>query len=481
MLDFKELPKNGDAFELLIREILLIKGFHVRWSGKGPDGGRDLLCYEDRPSEFLADRKTWLIQCKHNAHGASSVGVGDLDDIITSCVQHGADAYLLACSTVPSAGVINRLEGIANNSAPKLSATYWDATLIEQKLSTPTLWRIAQLFFPVSSQNSPWQFYATEKPNYWIVNRRGYHFHLANRIGSLGEHHFPSIDARIDELQKLDDELPAGHFIRIRAVNYDDKHSAYTWFLDYLFPHDSQPVCSTLQVAELLGDGYALEDGQLYSFNVVSRPYAPHHEHYDKDHYDYYENNISHFQQGNHRPAARSAARGRFAVALSLEKATIEARESGYTRLLSALRKVPFLNVIRSVNSGVEYLDKFTKLRDWREIVGGSNEFFDLNHLFSAWFLLDVGEHEAQMLALLATFDIGIDKEFHFVRRYLFTPGEAGGAAYEESEKSLFELSLRVHPADVRTAAGTRKKLNELFESFAQAIEIYCAGSPATS
>jgi HJR/Mrr/RecB family endonuclease len=48
MLEFKELAKDGQDFELLIREILFKQGFHVAWSGRGADGGRDLICTETR-------------------------------------------------------------------------------------------------------------------------------------------------------------------------------------------------------------------------------------------------------------------------------------------------------------------------------------------------------------------------------------------------------------------------------------------------
>src|SRR5689334_4658107 len=105
MLDFTELSADGQDLELLIRELLLRRGFTVHWSGKGPDGGRDLVCVERRDSYFISDEKRWLIQCKHNAVSGKSVGVKDLDNIVDSCAQHGCSGYILACSTYPSSGV----------------------------------------------------------------------------------------------------------------------------------------------------------------------------------------------------------------------------------------------------------------------------------------------------------------------------------------------------------------------------------------
>lgn len=123
-MDFKELAADGQAFEQLLRELLFSRGLHVQWSGRGPDGGRDLLCRETIPSLFAPATKNWLVQCKHKAHSGSSVGIDELDDVVASCAQHGSSGYLLACSTQPSSSVVNRLEGISNNPQFQISATF---------------------------------------------------------------------------------------------------------------------------------------------------------------------------------------------------------------------------------------------------------------------------------------------------------------------------------------------------------------------
>ena len=115
MLDFTELNVDGQDFELLIREMLFRKGLTIYWSGKGPDGGRDLICVERRDSCFFPDEKRWLIQCKHNAHSGKAVGISDLDEIVDSCQQHNCKGYLLVCSTYPSSAVVNRLQSITDN------------------------------------------------------------------------------------------------------------------------------------------------------------------------------------------------------------------------------------------------------------------------------------------------------------------------------------------------------------------------------
>jgi hypothetical protein len=471
MLNFKELPKSGDAFELLIREILLIKGFHVQWSGKGPDGGRDIVCYEDRSSEFQADRKTWLIQCKHNAHSGTSVGITDLDDIISSCSQHGADAYLLACSTVPSSAVINRLEGITQNLSQKITATYWDSTIIEQKLSTPELWRVAQLFFPISSAGSTWEIYATENPNYWIVNYKGYHFHLINRIGSTSKYHFPSIDNRITNINEINSKLPENHFLRIRAVYFDDKNGNYSWFIDYMFPRDESPLFSARQIAKSMGDGWALEDGQVYMFDVVNRPYSPWSDHYDKDHYDYYKDDSISFRTGFKREQPYNEYNKEFGESLAEEEKVRKNTTLGFNTFTTALKSVPYIRLIRAVNSGVENIIKLNSSRDWGQVIEDND--IALDHLFSPWFLIHVGEYEDDFFKMLSYFDMSIDYSFRLTRAYIFAPDNDGKAEYDGDNDS-FEMKIKVFDLNAHTAVVVRQELNKYFESCALAITRYC-------
>lgn len=97
MLDFKELGVSGDDFEILVRELLYNKGLEVYWSGKGADGGKDLLCIEKPLSNFKSVEKRWVVQCKHNANKGRAVSPGDLEDIVGVCDEHNAQGYILAC------------------------------------------------------------------------------------------------------------------------------------------------------------------------------------------------------------------------------------------------------------------------------------------------------------------------------------------------------------------------------------------------
>src|SRR3954453_3905240 len=180
VLDFKELPDDGNGFELMIRELLFSRGYRVYWSGRGPDGGRDLLAIESGHSALGAKERKWVVSCKHFAHADRAVGVTDLGEIRDTCEHHQADAFLLVCSTYRRQPP--RLEGIDHDRATRIATHYWDGAFLERLLSAPAGWSIAQRFMPESTAG--WRVWGTEVPNRWIGNYRGHVTHIANRVGS---------------------------------------------------------------------------------------------------------------------------------------------------------------------------------------------------------------------------------------------------------------------------------------------------------
>lgn len=463
MLDFKELSVDGLELEQLIRELLFNKGLRVYWSGKGPDGGKDLICIEELESSFSPSIKTWLIQCKHKAHGGASVGVGDLDDIIDSCAQHNATGYLLVTSTQPSSTVVERLEGVSNNPRNNITATYWDSVKIERLLSTPKHWRIAQRFFPISANAMGWQLYATEKPNHWVVNYKGYYFHLSNRIGSRCESRLESISNRIIDIEKI--QFPEKHFIRLRAVHYDDKNGNYSWFLDYMHPHDERPTYAAPDIKEILGDGSVLDDYQFHHFDVKTIQYLEHSDHYDPDHNDYYKDYLQNFTTGFERKKDWETWERDYRAQEKID-ADIEARMTcSFNKLCDAFKSVPTIRLIRAINSSIEHLDKFCFLRNWHEVIEDLD--IDSDHFFSAWFFVEV-DNEDEFINLINKLPLGIEAHFRLTKSYIVTP-----TGYEKKEDKLFEFKISIHPSLVTNKFIGRDMLNSYFEELTQAIHEY--------
>jgi hypothetical protein len=241
MLNFRELPADGVAFEQLIRELLLRSEFEVHWTGVGPDGGRDLVVTERAKGQLAPFQRKWLVSCKHHAHSGASVGLHDIQDIMDSCAAVDAGGFLLACSTQPSSSVVRRLDEIQSNG--QLLARYWDSIEIERRLDTPATFPLISLFFPISGTARPWRIYNTDSPSSWAANYYNYFMYLTSRTANT----YPPlkyIEMIIGLLESV--ELPRGvqlptgeewgHYIRPRAIFFDSNNVNFVVFADYLFP-----------------------------------------------------------------------------------------------------------------------------------------------------------------------------------------------------------------------------------------------------
>jgi hypothetical protein len=458
MLDYKELPEDGQAFEQLVREILFNKGLYVQWSGRGADGGKDLICRETLRGLIAPYSKTWLVQCKHFAHSGRSVGLKDLDSIADSCAQHQATGYLLACSTQPSSGVVQRLESITADPANPLTAVCWDGVTVERLLSNPRDWGIAQRFMPASS--GEWKLYATERPNDFVAHYKGYVFHLTNRVGSEAGHHLPSIKSRIEELESI--KLQKGHFIRPRAVWHDDKNGGYTWYVDYMYPNRDSSGITKTWLADILHDGWALDDGQIYSWDIKFVEYNAFSDHYDDDHYDYYVKYTENFLSGSSRSEVDYTEYfATFQEIEQLKEDLNEVRVKSFDAMIEAFKRLPFLRVMRGINVCVENVHRFERRYSWSDIVNdiGVNP----SYLFDAKVIFSVDD-EKEFHKLLSILPIGMDKHFRVARVYVYMP-DLG-----LSDEVIYDLTLSLHPADMTNQATIRREFNKYFEEISATV-----------
>lgn len=285
MLDFQELGGNGRGLEQLVREMLLLMDMHPQWSGTGPDGGRDLLFDETGLDLFGKKIRTWLVSCKDYSNSGRAVGIEDLGAIVEAAQQHGAQGFLLVCTTHPSAAAVERLKAIESNKANPLVTHVWDGVTLERLLSSPRAWAVAQRFMPSSTDAAGWKIFGTDVPNKWVAVHRGHYFHLSSRVAGGIKYDFESLDRRIDELDTLESDIRR---FRIRGIWHNDAHGAgYLWYIDCMVPSGScHPRISDLE-DELL-DGISCEDGQFHSFDIVIRETEWHRDHFDIDHYEFY-------------------------------------------------------------------------------------------------------------------------------------------------------------------------------------------------
>lgn len=303
LLDFTELPKDGEALELLVREMVLMLGYRARWSGRGPDSGRDLILEEPGDPALGSKIRKWIISCKHTAHADRGNGrsvngedIGTDGGIIDTLAQHQGDGYLLVCSTQPSSSLVNRLEQIERNRG--IHTYIWDGVELERMLATPKGWSIAQRFMPQSTAS--WKIFATDKPNQFVGITRGYYIHIENRADSKLGFRLSAIDARLNVAEKV--KLPEGHQLRPRGVFFNEKRASVHLYFDYLYKTDAlgihgrieEPPFSEESLADWLNSqsrqsAECDEDGQDSDFTISMRPLRTAGDNDDPDHYRYYE------------------------------------------------------------------------------------------------------------------------------------------------------------------------------------------------
>jgi len=312
MLDFKELPKDGVLFEQLIREIFLKNEFETHWTGVGPDGGRDLIVTEILEGKLSKIERKWLVSCKHfaNAKKNKSVSATDIGDFSSDCNAVGATGFILACSTQPSAALVKRLEETAIEK--KIKTIFWDSIEIEKRLTSLKCFGLIHTFFPRSAKNYLWQIYNTYSPSLWSANYKNYFLYMSSRDANT----YPELRdietmvAKLEEIPIYKDEEYSwnNHYLRIRAVYYDDKHDSYSTFIDYIFPHNEKKenIMPLNEINKFLQNGQGLySDGEsmwkLTSWDIRYVPALTTSDHFHLDHKNYYIPFMKNFETGSSR------------------------------------------------------------------------------------------------------------------------------------------------------------------------------------
>ena len=155
-IDFSIL--DGEQFEELCEDLFKAMGFDdplPERSGRGPDGGKDLIVSEKRESGVLGAprRFKWLVECKNFAKSGKSVRPDDVGSITDKLVTHDADGYLLVTSTGPSINVATTIKSIDESDRFNFEATCWAGNrLIDEILKHR---HVLEKYFPTSATVFP--------------------------------------------------------------------------------------------------------------------------------------------------------------------------------------------------------------------------------------------------------------------------------------------------------------------------------------
>jgi len=156
LIDFADLVSAvpGEGLQKLTRQIGRRRGLSPTWSGRGPDGGRDLFFTEFLSGPLCKEKIRWLVSCKDNAKSGDSVGERDLPSpgIKDKLSQHKANGFLLVTTTTASASAKALLDGLDKSSGGDIHTLVWDSSELTAILLEPSNQDLLKQFLPQSYQ-----------------------------------------------------------------------------------------------------------------------------------------------------------------------------------------------------------------------------------------------------------------------------------------------------------------------------------------
>lgn len=455
-MNFKEIPKDGNDFERLVRELLHNRGLEVYWSGKGPDGGKDLICIETYNSNFKSSSKRWLVQCKHNAHSGKSVSLNELDSITDSCAEHNATGYLLVCSTYPSSAVVKRLEEIEKNK--NISTCFWDSVKLEKELLKPINWNISNLFFPEYTSTCGWNINTIE-PGFCFANYNGNIFYLAERLSADYGPILQDIERRIEQINsisKCNDEV-----VRLRAIYFDDKYTNYLIYIDILIPNKEQIREEYIEcfVEEL--QSYNIIDGVPYNYDIMTYFYNPYSDSFDIDAVHYYKPYLDLFKNGGSREGDRV-----YSYYNSERKSifTEQFANESFDKLVNHFKLLNFLSVLNSKNSKIETIDLFSENFSWTS--------FDEDNFFNVSIRFFCNDFE-KLTTLLSYFPQNACEFFELQQNYPYYSEEG-----IDLDDNIYTLRFTVNSVTITSKQQFRQLINIYLNEVSDGISQYLKNYP---
>ena len=164
MIDFKEIIKDGEVWELFARDFLSEIGFYIESSAdRGPDRKKDLIISENLKGNIGNYKFRWLVSCKHfaNRNSSNSVKEEDEPNILERVRDFKCDGFIGFYSTIPASGLNTRLTNLKHNGDIK-DYRVFDYKSIENYLIRIGFSELLMRYFPIS--------YVNVKPLHLVFN-----------------------------------------------------------------------------------------------------------------------------------------------------------------------------------------------------------------------------------------------------------------------------------------------------------------------
>lgn len=152
VIDFTELSSSvqGENLEQLTRLLGRALGLGTEWTGRGADGGLDLLFSEHLSGSLSKQRRRWVVSCKDKARSGSSVLENDLPSITDKVKQHQADGFLLVTTTTVGTAAKALIDSLDASRGGPIYTLVWDAAELTSMLLVKSNENLLEQFFPKS-------------------------------------------------------------------------------------------------------------------------------------------------------------------------------------------------------------------------------------------------------------------------------------------------------------------------------------------
>lgn len=155
LIDFTELISAvpGEGLQELTRHLGKNLELSPEWSGRGADGGRDLLFTDTLTGKISHEKLRWLVSCKDKSKSGDSVSERDLPTSIKDkLLQHNAQGFLLVTTTTVSTGAKQLLDSLDKPIELGIHIAVWDSSELIRLLLKSENEACLKQFLPESYQ-----------------------------------------------------------------------------------------------------------------------------------------------------------------------------------------------------------------------------------------------------------------------------------------------------------------------------------------
>lgn len=156
-LSFSEI-ENWRAFEDLVTDYFKevkkdnefnIESVEIKLTGKGSDGGRDIIVCFTLDDSIVPFKRLWVVQCKFHE---KVIGKSQISDVNIPALIHeyGANGYLLVCKSDVNSKLTESFERLNENCKFNFKYHYWNGNNLLSRIRFKV--SIIDHYFPKHSE-----------------------------------------------------------------------------------------------------------------------------------------------------------------------------------------------------------------------------------------------------------------------------------------------------------------------------------------